>query len=81
MEAVAVRNKLHQLIDSVENAELLERFYVSFNAVIEQKEGVWQTLSESDKKHVLEAYESSFDATNLIEHDTIKAKYAKWLTK
>ena len=81
MEAVAVRSKFHQLIDKVENTDLLERFYLSFNAAIEQKKGVWQTLSDLDKKHILDAYDASFEEENLLEHDTVKAKYAQWLTK
>jgi len=81
MEAVAVRNKFHQLIDTVENTDLLERFYQSFHAAIEQKKGVWQTLSDLDKKHISEAYEGSFEEENLLDHDAIKSKYAKWLAK
>lgn len=81
MEAVAVKDKLHKLIDSVENTALLEQFYLSFNAAVEHKNGVWDSLTESDKNHVFEAYEGSFEASNLLKHDTVKAKYKTWLTK
>lgn len=81
MEAIAVRNKLHQLIDSVENAELLERFYVSFNEVVNQKKGVWHSLIEANKQHILAAYDESFEPENLIGHSKVKAKYEAWLTK
>jgi len=81
MEAFAVRSKFHQLIDKVENTDLLERFYHSFNDAIHQKKGVWQTLTEADKNHVLAAYDESFDEKNLLDHETVKAKYSKWLTQ
>ena len=81
MEVLAVRNKFHQLIDKVENTDLLERFYQSFNDAIEQKKGIWQTLAEIDRNHVLAGYDESFDEKNLLDHETVKAKYSKWLVQ
>ena len=81
MEVISVRSKFHQLIDKVENIDLLERFYQSFSSAVEQKKGAWQTLSDVDKNHILESYDESFDENNLLNHEDVKAKYSKWLTK
>ena len=81
MEALTVRSKFHQLIDKVENIDLLERFYQSFNSAVEQKKGAWQTLSDADKNHILESYDESFNENNLLNHEDVKVKYSKWLTK
>ena len=81
MEAILVRNKLHKLIDKVENVDLLERFYNSINDAVFTQKGIWTTLSANEKETILESLEGSKNEANLISHDKIKAKYSKWLAK
>ena len=81
MEAIIVKTKFHELIDKVENMDLLEKFYEAFSAAVIEKKGIWHTLSPDVQAHISTAYEESLDESNLINHDLVKAKFSKWLTK
>ncbi len=81
METLVLKNKFHQLIDKPENVDLLERFYLAFDNALTQKKGVWQTLTDKQKNHILKSYEDSFDEQNLISHQQVKERFSKWLSK
>jgi len=66
MTAIELRSKLHTLIDSFQNEELLERVYDLLAGTKESRDkGVWSTMTEAQKERVLKAYENSFDVTKL----------------
>lgn len=81
METIIVKTKFHELIDKVENMDLLEKFYEAFNAAVNEKKGVWNTLSPDVQKHIIQAYEESLINETLINHHTVKAQFTKWLSK
>ena len=81
METVIVKTKFHELIDKVENMDLLEKFYEAFNAAVSEKKGVWNTLSPDIQAHIEKAYEESFSNKNLVNHDSVKSQFSKWLSK
>ena len=61
--------------------DLLEKFYEAFYAAVSEKKGVWNTLSPDIQAHINEAYEESFNNENLINHDSVKSQFSKWLSK
>lgn len=77
-----VRTRFHALIDEVENPDLLLRFFeIMKQNARPSKKKLWDTLSGSEKSDVLNAYEESKDENNLINHQAVLTKHAKWLKK
>jgi hypothetical protein len=80
MTSLELKNTFHHLIDSIENEHLLQKFYELMLRNRSTKEGMlWGKLSEDELKELLLANEECENAENLISHEDIKQKYAKWL--
>jgi hypothetical protein len=72
MTTIELRSKLHALIDSFQNEELLERVYDLLARTKEvRNQGVWSTMTEDQRERVLKAYETSFDVGKLSTTDQV----------
>jgi hypothetical protein len=75
-----LRQQIHALVDDprVETA-LLERIKEVLEISLEESDD-WDSLPPNVQENILKSYEESFDEKNLIDHETVKARYAKWLS-
>ena len=80
MTTLELKNNFHHLIDSIENENLLRKFYELMLRKRASKDGMlWSKLSEDEINELLKAIEESENPDNLIPHDEMKKKYSKWL--
>lgn len=80
MKSIDLKKDIHLLIDKIENESLLEHFYALLLQSIEKKKDVlWDQLSKVEQEQVLLSFDESFNEANLISHQEVRNKYAKWL--
>ena len=79
MTTLELKNNFHNLIDSIENEQLLLRFYELIKNRISTKDGeLWSRLSKEEKEELLLAFNESEDTDNLIDFDDVKENHKKW---
>lgn len=75
-----VKEKIHKIIDKIEDQERLENYLNLILNLENCHEGrLFSALSSEQKQELLMSYEESYDDQNLIENSTVKEKYSKWL--
>jgi len=75
-----LKNNFHNLIDSIENEQLLRRFYDLIQNRISAKDGdLWNQLTKEEKDELLIAFDESENDDNLISSKKAKEKHKKWL--
>jgi len=80
MTTLELKHNFHQLIDSIENENLLQKFYELMLRKRSSKDGyLWSKLSKEEIDELLLANEECENPENQIPHDEMKKKYAKWL--
>lgn len=80
MTTIELKNNFHHLIDSIENENLLLRFYELMKSRSISKEGkLWSRLSKEEQDELLMALAESDKEENLISHDKMMKKHKKWL--
>ena len=80
MTTLELKNNFHHLIDSIENENLLRKFYELMLRKRSSKEGsLWTKLSSAEIAELLSADEESENPDNLVQHEEMKNKYTKWL--
>ncbi|MDP1623216.1 MAG: hypothetical protein Q8M08_12855 [Bacteroidales bacterium] len=80
MTTLELKNSFHQLIDSIENENLLRKFYELMLRKRSIKDGaLWAKLSQDEVEELLLANDESNDTKNLIPNEEMKKKYSKWL--
>lgn len=68
MGTLEIKSNLHKIVDRIDNEQLLNAVYNFLKAREQSKEGaIWNSLSNDQKKEVLDAFEESEDDSNLIE--------------
>ena len=80
MTTVELKNNFHHLIDSIENENLLQKFYELMLRKRLTRDGMlWKKLSKDEIEELLSANEECEESENLIPHDEMKKKHAEWL--
>jgi hypothetical protein len=80
MTTTELKNNFHNLIDSIENENVLKKFYELMLLQRSTRDGfLWSKLTKEEKEELLLANEECENPENLISHDEMKKKYAKWL--
>ncbi len=80
MTTIELKNNFHHLIDSIENENLLLRFYELMKSRSISKEGkLWSRLSKEEQDELLMALAESDKEEYLISHDKMMKKHKKWL--
>lgn len=75
-----IKDDFHHLIDSIEDEQLLQRYYQLIQKINDDHNGhLWNTLNEVEKEELLVAYEESFDSSNLLSHEQVRQQHEKWL--
>jgi len=76
-----IKDDFHHLIDSIEDEQLLQRYYQLIQKINDDQNGhLWNSLNEDEKKELMIAYEESFDSNNLVSHEKVKLQHEKWDT-
>lgn len=80
MTTIELKNNFHQLIDSIENENLLLKFYeLMRNRSISKEGNLWSRLSKEEQEDLLLAFNESENEENLIMHNEMMKKHKKWL--
>ncbi len=80
MDKTALRSSLHHLIDQINNKHLLEDYYHEMKHVVKMTtNSAWASLTEKQKKEVLMSWQESEDDNNLVDHNTVMARYKAYL--
>ena len=80
LNTIELKKSFHNLIDSIDNAKLLENFYDLIKKRTSSKDGqLWNSLSKKEREELLLAFEESEDPANLKSHEEMKKKNEKWL--
>ncbi|ABG59873.1 hypothetical protein [Cytophaga hutchinsonii] len=78
--ATSIKQKLHTLIDTIDNESLLTQVYELIYKKSSSKEGdLWNKLTSQQQQEVLLSLEESNDTNNLISNDDVKKSHKKWL--
>ena len=76
MSSVELKSNLHKLIDDIQNTELLKALYsILKESDIANEGSLWQSLSQSQKSEVLEAYKESENLKNLTPNSEVFKKF------
>ncbi|MEO9485469.1 MAG: hypothetical protein ABJG47_18560 [Ekhidna sp.] len=76
MSTVELKASLHQLIDGIQNSNLLESLHDILSERRNSKDGhLWNSLTDSQKQEVLDAYQESEDSNNLTPHAEVLRKF------
>ncbi|RPH29902.1 MAG: hypothetical protein EHM93_16630 [Bacteroidales bacterium] len=80
MNTIELRNNFHHLIDSINNDNILSKFYAIMARMNERADGkLWGRLTEEEQEELIRADIESNDPSNLISHTEIQKKHKKWL--
>ncbi|MCF8373999.1 MAG: hypothetical protein K9H64_20420 [Bacteroidales bacterium] len=80
MNTIELKANLHNLIDTINNYNLLQRVYSLLDQTVDSEEGyLWSKLSQEEQEEMILIEKESHDPENLIPHSEIKSKHAKWL--
>lgn len=75
-----IREEFHHLIDSIGNEDTLKAYYQLIHDLNdEQAINPWDKLNSEQQQMVLSSYEDSLNGKNLVAHEDVMKKYAKWL--
>ena len=68
MGTIELKSNLHKIVDRIEDERLLQAIYSFLQVRENSEEGqMWKSLTEEQKKEVLEAYDESENDVNLVE--------------
>jgi len=80
MNTIDLRNNFHLLIDSINNDNILSKFYAIMSRTNDKSDGnLWGRLTEEEQEELIRADIESNDPSNLISHSEIQEKHKKWL--
>ncbi|MGI8893454.1 MAG: hypothetical protein ACR2GN_08330 [Bacteroidia bacterium] len=75
---MSTKEKLHKLIDQIEDEKLLEGYLALLKQRAKEHKGkLWNSLSKEEKDELIISYEESFEEKNLISNDDVKKVYKK----
>ncbi|MEN9339378.1 MAG: hypothetical protein RIQ62_690 [Bacteroidota bacterium] len=80
MTLLELKTNFHKLIDEINNDEVLNQFYEILSSTRDRQEGMlWNKLSNTEHKELVETEKLSHRDENLLSHDEMKLKNKKWL--
>ena len=80
MTTVELKHSFHQLIDSIDNENILQKFYELMLRKRTARDGaLWKSLSAEEIDELLKSNEEVELPENQISHDEMKNKYFRWL--
>jgi len=78
--AISIKQKLHNLIDNIENESILNQVYeLIYKKNASAENDLWSKLSTEQQQEVLLSLEESNDPNNLTSQEEVKKAHKKWL--
>lgn len=74
MGTIELKSDLFKILEKVENEQLLRAIYDFLKQDQSVTEGIWETLTEEQRKELYLSYEESQEDKNLIDWEDIKKK-------
>ena len=80
MTTIELKNNFHQLIDHIDDAAILSKFYTILERASETHTGkLWNRLSDADQQELLQIDSDTDADDHLIPQSVIQEKHKKWL--
>jgi TRAP-type C4-dicarboxylate transport system substrate-binding protein len=82
MSTLEIKGGLLDMISKINDKKLLLEVHQLLSDLMEQRiaqTDFWDELSTQQQKQLDEAISESYEAANLISHETVLKKYKKWL--
>jgi hypothetical protein len=74
------RSVFHNLIDTIEDEEMLNGYLALVKQLTERRTGkLWDSLTASEQRELMAAYEESLIPSNLVAHHDVKEQHRQWL--
>lgn len=84
MNTLELQGSLHNLIAQVNDQTVLIRMIEAYKRIISENSleiDWWDDLPIEQQMRLTKSIEESYDSKNLIDHEVMKEKHAKWLRK
>ena len=82
MNTLELKGSLLDLISKANDNTRLARLFEAYNEIFTTDEtDWWDELPAEQQTRLNQAIEESYDPANLIDHEEMKKKHAKWLRK
>lgn len=82
MSTLEIKGGLLDMISKINDKKLLMEVHQLLSNLMEQRiaqTDFWDELSTQQQRQLDEAIAESYEATNLINHETVLNKYKKWI--
>ncbi len=79
MDVSNIKNRLHELIESTEDEELLTQVYIQLNN-INEKQDWWSALNDKEKQRLLESGQQ-YARNEITSNEVVLKKIQQWLGK
>jgi hypothetical protein len=74
------KEEFHLLIDSIEDEKALLIYFELVKMLTGSEEGRFmQEMSPEQREDLLKSYEESFQEDQIVDHESVKAQFQKWL--
>ncbi len=82
MNVLALKVEMFELLAHTNDEAVLLKLYKSMKEVFENTDSDWwDDLPIEQQVRLSKSIEESYDPANLIDHEEMKKKHAKWLIK
>ena len=82
MDTLAIKVKMFEMLSETHDDALLLKLYKTMKEVFETTQlDWWDDLPIEQQIRLQKSIEESYDPENLIDHEVMKKKHAKWLRK
>jgi hypothetical protein len=81
MSKLELKAILHEKIVGIQTEQCLKRVLKAINEIQAEEEDWWEDLSEEQQERLQKTIAHSRTSSNLIDHEDVKKKYAKWFLK
>ncbi len=82
MGTTDLKKEFHDLIDNIDNERILMSFYDIIKSKVSTRDGqLWGRLNKQEQDELMMAFEESENPNHLIDHDIMREKHSKWLSK
>ncbi len=79
MDVSNIKNRLHELIESTDDEELLTQVYIELND-INEKQDWWSALNDKEKQRILESGQQ-YERSEITSNEVVLKKIQQWLGK
>jgi hypothetical protein len=82
MNALAIKVEMFEMLSHTHDDALLLKLYKTMKEIFETTQtDWWDELPIEQQARLKKSIEESYDPANLIDHEVMKQKHAKWLKK